>query len=146
MDYQQLFYAKYFLHIGLLILVCVIYTIFAIIKTLTGDLNKNVKMSILEKLILLAVIVIYFFVVALPLIKDKPIIDSKDYIQARGIVYEAEDRGGHRGIMSTIWIEIDGEKMSFYVAKADSSIKVGDNVKVTYIPNSKFAVVEKSSR
>ena len=51
--------------------------------------------------------------------------------------------GGLFGLSKSIIINVDGTECEFNLLKYDKNIKQGDKVKVTYLPNSRYAVIEK---
>ena len=140
MDYYYIFEKRYIYIIGLLL-----FCVMAVIIEIAFEIKKHStskKMMVINISYLTGLLAIYFFFVALPIIKDKSFINSNEFAQKNGIVYE-EIHGGYRNVLRTIGIEVDGKKLRFRIAYADDGIHAGDKVKVTYIPNSTYAVVEK---
>ena len=86
---------------------------------------------------------IFLFLIVIPFVKDKPLIDSGTYIQENGVV-KNDVHVGYMRYISTIWVELGGEEVNLYIAYIENGIHTGDTVKVTYLPNTKFAVIEKS--
>ncbi|WP_143151465.1 hypothetical protein [Pseudobutyrivibrio xylanivorans] len=57
------------------------------------------------------------------------------------MVYQEVLDGGVLGLFKTI-IDVDGNDVEYNVLYAEKNIKKGDLVKVTYLPNSMYAIVE----
>lgn len=145
MDYQTFFYKKFYILIVILIIdLCAgAYFIFDKSDWKKYEFLKNNKVAaIAYNLLPLVIIAIYAWKFAIPIIQDKPYIDSNDYCVMEGNVYQEVVGSGLFGLSKFIIIECNDNNYEFDVVWADSNIKKDDNVKVTYLPNSKYAVVE----
>ena len=79
----------------------------------------------------------------IPITKDKSYIDNKNYEVCYGETLQEVVDGGLFGLSKSIIINVDGTECEFNLLKYDKNIKQGDKVKVTYLTNSKYAVIEK---
>ena len=146
MDYQSVFNQKFILLIVILIVGCLALLFFWINNSYMDDseyLKNHPAAKYLIRVLLSLLMVAYFGAIALPIIKDKEIIEKQQYVVEEGQVLHDVDNGGMFGLQKSIKISIDGNYCRFSVAFIADDVKEGDKVKVTYLPNSKYAVIEK---
>ena len=145
MDYQYLFNQKFIILIVILIIDCLALLFFWVNNSYMDEsdyLRNHPFVKYIIRVCLSLLMLTYFSLSALPIIKDKRIIDNQHYCVAEGQVLHDVDEGGMFGLSRSINISIDGSPYEFSVAFIDNDVKVGDEVKVTYLPNSKYAVIE----
>ncbi|PWT27859.1 hypothetical protein CPT75_12495 [Butyrivibrio fibrisolvens] len=106
-------------------------------------LRDDRLLRILYKSIIPILVIGYTWFVAIPIIRDKTVIDSGEYCVQEGIVSQAVTDGGLLGLFKTIIVTIDKTDYEFSVAYAEEGITKGDIVNITYLPHSKYAVIEK---
>lgn len=53
--------------------------------------------------------------------------------------------GGLFDLSKTIIVTVDDENLRYQVLYSDKNIEKGDFVKVSYLPNSKYSIIEKIS-
>ena len=146
MEYQQLFNRKFFEIIILLILGFCAALFFVINKSYWNRfefLRNNKAVMVAYKLLLPIIVLGYLWMVALPMIKDKPNIDANDFEIRNGVASQGVVNGGLLGLSKSIIVEVDGEKCEYGLVGYDNEIKKGDKVKVIFLPHSKYAVIEK---
>ena len=149
MDCQKIFNIYFYVNI-FLFLVAVIATVVLWKSNSIYDKNEKIRNSKYKKQIIMAYRVgvalftlIGFFTAILPVIRDKNSINNKTYTVDYGqVVYISKDRGPY-GLTKLFRIETDGKILEVDVLKRDKGIIKGDYVKVTWLENSKEAVVEK---
>ncbi|PHU39788.1 hypothetical protein CSX00_09230 [Pseudobutyrivibrio ruminis] len=145
MIYQDIFNRKFYILNILLIIGLVAAFYFFINKTYWDkfDYLKNNKfLKMIFKLILPTFIAGYMWFVSIPIIQDKPLINKNKYVVITGTVTQEVVDGGLLGLSRSIIIKQDGMEYEFKVAWADNNIKKGDTVLVTYLPHSKYAIIE----
>ena len=104
--------------------------------------KNNTKAKVIFRIIFTFFLMDFFFTFTMPFIKDKKIIDTNTYYEINGIATYGIVNGGAMGLSKSIIVQVDDKEYEFSVAWADSNIEKGSKVKVTYLPNSKYAVVE----
>lgn len=101
------------------------------------------KIKLYTRVGLVSFEIIVTIVVMLPLYKDKVLLSQNKYECRSGIACQEVYRSGLYGLFKSIIVETDGEKFNYEVIYADKEIKKGDLVKVTFLPNSTYSIVEK---
>ncbi|PHU39798.1 hypothetical protein CSX00_09285 [Pseudobutyrivibrio ruminis] len=152
MDCQKIFNIYFYVNI-FLFLVAVIATVVLWKSNSIYDKYEKIRNSRYRKQIIMAYRVgvalftlIGFFTAILPVIRDKKSINNKTYNVDYGeVVYISKDRGPY-GLTKLFRIETDGKILEVDVLKRDKGILKGDYVKVTWLENSKEAVVEKCDK
>lgn len=113
----------------------------------TNDKIKNssnytqIKLSI--RLLMLVFIVFYFIVIMIPVIKDTSYVKNQQYSIDTGTVYEGLSDHGAFGLFKHIIVTVNGQEYKYQVLYADNNILEGDEVQITYLPNTTWSVVEK---
>lgn len=152
MDCQKIFNIYFYVNI-FLFLVAVIATVVLWKSNSIYDKYEKIRNSKYKKQIIMAYRVgvalftlIGFFTAILPVIRDKNSINNKTYNVDYGqVVYISKDRGPY-GLTKLFRIETEGKILEVDVLKRDKGILKGDYVKVTWLENSKEAVVEKCDK
>ncbi|PHU39785.1 hypothetical protein CSX00_09215 [Pseudobutyrivibrio ruminis] len=152
MDCQKIFNIYFYVNI-FLFLVAVIATVVLWKSNSIYDKYEKIRNSKYKKQIIMAYRVgvalftlIGFFTAILPVIRDKNSINNKTYTVDYGqVVYISKDRGPY-GLTKLFRIKTDGKILEVDVLKRDKGILKGDYVKVTWLENSKEAVVEKCDK
>ena len=152
MDCQKIFNIYFYVNI-FLFLVAVIATVVLWKSNSIYDKYEKIRNSKYKKQIIMAYRVgvalftlIGFFTEILPVIRDKNSINNKTYNVDYGqVAYISKDRGPY-GLTKLFRIETDGKILEVDVLKRDKGILKGDYVKVTWLENSKEAVVEKCDK
>ena len=147
MNYQEIFNKRFEILMILLVLSSVA-TIFFIVNKSYYNQSEYLKDNVVRRVIIKICLCIFWItavkVVMYPIIIDKKIIDSQEYSVMDNCCVSQEIIGtGYRGLSKTIIVESNGEQYEFEVLKADEGIEKGDRVKVTYLPNSRYAIIEK---
>ena len=145
--YQELF-LKQFTKIILLFIVGGLSISYILFSKKYWDRFEKYKDDILAKCMIKGILVFCFccFVrlSAWPMLKDKPLIDDNKYeLLDNATVIQGVTRGGIFGLCEDIIVEYDDKEYDLNVVKADDNINKGDIVKVIYLPNSEYAVIEK---
>ncbi len=146
MYYQEIFYRKFYEMIILLIVGIFGVVFFWVNKSYWNQFEflKNNRIARIGYKIFLVVLVSSFAIMdVMPLIKDKMFIDSNNYVVCSGIASQKVVDGGLLGLSKSIMVVVDGVNYEFGVVGKYDDIKKGDSVKVTYLPNSKYAVIER---
>ncbi len=144
MDYQHYFNQKFVFFIVLFVLVSLAVLYFWLDKSYMDNspfLKKNPNVQVIIRLGLTAFVGIYAIMFVLRFVKDKKAIDANDYDVVSGIATYGIMDGGLLGLSKTIIIKVDDKEYEFRVAWADD-ISKGDSVKATYLPHSKYAIIE----
>ena len=152
MDCQKIFNIYFYVNI-FLFLVAIIATVVLWKSNSIYDKYEKIRNSKYKKQIIMAYRVgvalftlIGFFTAILPVIRDKNSINNKTYTVDYGqVVYISKDRGPY-GLTKLFRIKTDGKILEVDVLKRDKKILKGDYVKVTWLENSKEAVVEKCDK
>ena len=152
MDCQKIFNIYFYVNI-FLFLVAIIATVVLWKSNSIYDKYEKIRNSKYKKQIIMAYRVgvalftlIGFFTAILPVIRDKNSINNKTYTVDYGqVVYISKDRGPY-GLTKLFRIKTDGKILEVDVLKRDKGILKGDYVKVTWLENSKEAVVEKCDK
>ena len=152
MDCQKIFNIYFYVNI-FLFLVAVIATVVLWKSNSIYDKYEKIRNSKYKKQIIMAYRVgvalftlIGFFTEILPVIRDKNSINNKTYNVDYGqVAYISKDRGPY-GLTKLFRIETDAKILEVDVLKRDKGILKGDYVKVTWLENSKEAVVEKCDK
>ena len=86
-----------------------------------------------------------FYSIIIPIIKDEIHLKNISYLEINGIVYHKVMSGGLFDLSKTIIVTVDDENLRYQVLYSDKNIEKGDFVKVSYLPNSKYSIIEKIS-
>ena len=100
------------------------------------------KIKLVFRIVIVTVAIIMTILKGLPIYKDKKLMSQNSYECTHGVVSQEVLGGGVYGLFKTIIIDVDDNDVVYCVLYADKNIKKGDLVKVTYLPNSKYAIVE----
>ena len=145
MNYQLIFNQKLIILTVILCIGCLAVIFFWCDNSYMdgSDYLKNHPVAKYCIRIMLTILLVSYFVVSeLPMIKDKKVIDSEEYNIAYGVLEHEVCDGGMFGLSKSINMHFDEKEYEFSVAYIDENIKVGDYVKITYLPNSMYAVIE----
>ncbi|MCR5416645.1 MAG: hypothetical protein K6E79_07610 [Pseudobutyrivibrio sp.] len=149
MDYSAIF-CKYLVISYLLYIVAVIWTIFLCISEVPFMMEERIRISenynkikISVRSIVVIVMIFITFYTIIPIIKDTPSCIEKNYVESNGSAYQEVVDGGALGLFKSIIVIHENEKIEYRVLWADKDIKKGNRVKVTYLTNTKWAIVEK---
>lgn len=147
MNYNIIFNKKLYQIILMLIIGIFIAIFFTINKEYWKQfesLKNNKFRLIVNKMLIPISVVLYLGVVALPMFRDIPYIKRNSYVVINDavVVQEVTD-GGLLGLFKTIIVSYNDDEYELNVLKTVGEIEEGDIVKVTYLPNSEYAVIEK---
>lgn len=106
-----------------------------------NSLHYN-KIKIFSRIGLVGLYIIITIFAVLPIYKDKKFLSQNTFKCTHGVVYQEVLDGGVLGLFKTIIIEVDGNDVEYNVLYVEKNIKKGDMVKVTYLPNSMYAIIE----
>ncbi len=124
------------------VLVCL--NVFSIkIKTGRKEAEIDNETRTIYKVFLIVCVIIVFVGMMLPIAKDSKYIYNKEYKVDHGIVYREAMRKGSLGLFKSIIVTVDGQEYVYRVLYNDDNIKKGDSVRITYLPNTTWSVVEK---
>ena len=146
MIYQEIFNKRFWIIILMLIISIVSAFFFLFNKEYweNYEITKNSRVArILFKAFLFVIVAGFVWLEGIPITKDKSYIDNKNYEVCYGETLQEVVDGGLFGLSKSIIINVDGTECEFNLLKYDKNIKQGDKVKVTYLTNSKYAVIEK---
>mgnify|MGYP006873172584 FL=1 len=110
-------------------------------KRMQNIRNLN-RIKILVRVVLVSITITLSIFIMLPIYKDKQLLLHNSYECTHGIVYQEVVGGGAYDLFKTIIVDVDGDNINYNVLYAEKNIKKGDMVKVTYLPNSMYAIVE----
>ena len=152
MDYQSIFNLYFYLilvgFLGMLTVTIVLWKSKSDFDKYEKIRNSKYKKQIIMgyRLVFTAVTIIGLFTAVVPIGSDKKSINNKTYNVDYGeVVYISKDRGPY-GLTKLFRIETDGKILEVDVLKRDKGILKGDYVKVTWLENSKEAVVERCDK
>ena len=145
--YHSIF-IKQFIFITVLMIVGVILLATTLFNERYWEKFKKVNDDKLAKCLNKAAVIVFYIMfviyVYFPIVLDKQIIDDNNYsVLDCAIVKQDIVEGGAFGLLKSIIVEQDGIEYELSVLKVEGNIKKDDIVKVTYLPNSKYAVIEK---
>lgn len=145
MIYQDVFNHRFIILIAILVIGC-LSVLFFWIDNSYMDCSEYLKNHPVAKycirICITVLLISYFWLSALPIIKDKKLIDSNQYDVVYGTVLHDVYDGGMFGLSKSINIQVDGKEYEYSVAGIDENIHQGDFVKITYLPHSMYAVIE----
>lgn len=147
MNYQEIFNKKYEIKMILLAISSITILFFMVNKSYY-DQFEYIKDNVVKRIVLKILLFIFWASsiksVIYPIMSDKKIIDSNTYlVMDNCCVYQEIIGTGLMGLSKIIIVESNGKQYVLKVAQADGGIEKGDKVKVTYLPNSRYAVIEK---
>jgi len=142
----QLYFNQKLISFVILLVIGIIVVIFFWVDNAYFDKSSfyenNTYAKITTRLSLTVLVIIFFFIGVLPIIKDKKTIDSNNFYKLNGKIYHGVNSGGRYGLSKTVTIESDGELYRFRVVYIEEGLSLNDEVKVTYLENSRYAVIE----
>lgn len=148
MNYTGMF-NKFFIIVFIIYVLILLGIIFVCVSDVPFQQDERVKNSlhyskikICSRIGLVSLYIIISIFVVLPLYKDKKLLSKNSFECTHGVVYQEVLDGGVLGLFKTIIIDVDGNDVEYNVLYAEKNIKKGDLVKVTYLPNSMYAIVE----
>ena len=86
--------------------------------------------------------IIAFFLLVVPFAKDKKAIETDDYCELYGIISHDVKKSGRGGAFKLITIGSEGKEYEFRISYIEEGLSLNDEVKVTYLENSRYAVIE----
>jgi hypothetical protein len=107
-------------------------------------LRKTPWAKLLIRLGVTVLLVDMFFENYMPMIKDKKVIEANSYVVETGVAKHEVYNGGLMGLSKSLKVRFEDKEKNFKIAWAEDGISAGDEVIVTYIPNTEYAVVEKA--
>ncbi|MBE5836114.1 MAG: hypothetical protein E7309_15985 [Butyrivibrio sp.] len=147
MDYQHYFNTKFYFYAFLFIshIIIVIFLWFNNSYLNQSDfLRKTPWAKLLIRLGVTVLLVDMFFENYMPMIKDKKVIEANSYVVETGVAKHEVYNGGLMGLSKSLKVRFEDKEKNFKIAWAEDGISAGDEVIVTYIPNTEYAVVEKA--
>lgn len=149
MDYSSIF-DKYLIVSYASYLFVIVWVIFLLKSDVPFDSNEKIRNSINYnsikfsiRIAVLIFIIYYSFYSFSPIVKDTSDCLKEKYAVTQGIVYQKVINEGMYGLFKSVKVIVDGEIISYRVLWAEDNIYEGEQIKVTFLSNTKWAVVEK---